>query len=184
MRAVGQQIALEDWNCAPAAQHRTWGDEEPCHHPRDSLCRQDSHPGAFDSAWAGDTCRPSVWGSKSLLLTLPMLVFKGAAEVRLADGSSRCAGRVEVKKQDQWRTVCDGYWDVSDAAVVCRQLGCGGALKVHWNAHFGPGSGPIWMDYVDCRGTESALSDCNHAVWRPTDCTHRRDAGVTCSGKV
>ncbi|XP_071886462.1 antigen WC1.1-like [Anas platyrhynchos] len=158
MRAVGQQIALEDWNCEPAAQHRTWGDEEPCHHPRDSLCRQDSHPGAFDSAWAGDTCRPSVWGSKS--------------------------GRVEVKKQDQWGTVCDGYWDVSDAAVVCRQLGCGGALKVHWNAHFGPGSGPIWMDYVDCRGTESALSDCNHAVWRPTDCTHRRDAGVTCSGFV
>uniref|UniRef100_A0A8B9SIB7 Soluble scavenger receptor cysteine-rich domain-containing protein SSC5D n=1 Tax=Anas platyrhynchos TaxID=8839 RepID=A0A8B9SIB7_ANAPL len=106
----------------------------------------------------------------------------GAAEVRLVDGGSRCAGRVEVKHQGQWGTVCHDRWDMTDAAVVYRQLGCGGALKVHWNAHFGPGSGPIWMDSVDCRGTESALSDCNHVVWGPRDCTHRRDAGVTCSG--
>uniref|UniRef100_A0A8B9SUA3 Soluble scavenger receptor cysteine-rich domain-containing protein SSC5D n=1 Tax=Anas platyrhynchos TaxID=8839 RepID=A0A8B9SUA3_ANAPL len=108
----------------------------------------------------------------------------GAAEVRLVDGGSRCAGRVEVKHQGQWGTVCHDRWDMTDAAVVYRQLGCGGALKVHWNAHFGPGSGPIWMDSVDCRGTESALSDCNHVVWGPRDCTHRRDAGVTCSGKL
>uniref|UniRef100_A0A8B9SQ30 Soluble scavenger receptor cysteine-rich domain-containing protein SSC5D n=1 Tax=Anas platyrhynchos TaxID=8839 RepID=A0A8B9SQ30_ANAPL len=104
--------------------------------------------------------------------------------VRLVDGGSRCAGRVEVKHQGQWGTVCHDRWDMTDAAVVYRQLGCGGALKVHWNAHFGPGSGPIWMDSVDCRGTESALSDCNHVVWGPRDCTHRRDAGVTCSGFV
>uniref|UniRef100_A0A8B9T4J5 SRCR domain-containing protein n=1 Tax=Anas platyrhynchos TaxID=8839 RepID=A0A8B9T4J5_ANAPL len=118
------------------------------------------------------------------LLTLPVLVFEGAAEVRLVDGGSRCAGRVEVKHQGQWGTVCSECWDMTDAAVVCRQLGCGVALKAPGNAHFGPGSGRIWMNYVGCRGTESALSDCTHTAWSQRQCPHSLDAGVTCSGFV
>ncbi|CAM2097297.1 unnamed protein product [Caretta caretta] len=43
----------------------------------------------------------------------------GANELRLADGGSPCAGRVEVKHQDRWGTVCSRDWDMEDAAVVC-----------------------------------------------------------------
>ena len=44
-------------------------------------------------------------------------------EIRLAGGSIRTQGRVEICLNDEWGTVCDQMWDASDAAVVCRQLG-------------------------------------------------------------
>ncbi|XP_074427291.1 scavenger receptor cysteine-rich type 1 protein M130-like [Larus michahellis] len=113
-----------------------------------------------------------------------MSMFEGAAEVRLEDGGGRCAGRVEVKYQGQWGTVCAFHWEMTNAAVVCKQLGCGSAVQAHAKAVFGPGSGPIWMDLVYCHGNESALSDCIHRGWGKHNCDHSEDAGVTCSGFV
>lgn len=113
-----------------------------------------------------------------------MLMFEGAAEVRLVDGSGRCDGRVEVKYQNQWGTVCRVSWDEKDAAVVCKQLGCGSVISAARSKRFVLGSGPIWMDEVHCRGTESALSDCTQTEWCEQYCTHSDDAGVTCTGEV
>ena len=63
--------------------------------------------------------------------------------------------------------------------VVCRQLGLQ-YLEYNTGAYFGRGSGPIWMDNVDCIGGESRLSDCNHRGWGIEDCGHGEDVGVTC----
>ena len=44
-------------------------------------------------------------------------------EVRLVSGVNYSEGRVEICLSNVWGTVCDQMWDVTDAAVVCRQLG-------------------------------------------------------------
>ncbi|XDC54093.1 hypothetical protein R6Z07M_005275 [Ovis aries] len=105
-------------------------------------------------------------------------------QLRLVDGGGPCAGRVEILDQGSWGTVCDNGWDLDDARVVCRQLGCGDALNAMGSAHFGSGSGPIWLDTLDCRGKEFHVWKCPSRGWRVHNCSHDDDAGVICSGFV
>ena len=51
--------------------------------------------------------------------------YKGCieGEVRIVEGSTLLEGRVEICKNNVWNTVCHGGWTVTDARVVCRQLG-------------------------------------------------------------
>lgn len=44
-------------------------------------------------------------------------------DIRLIGGRSEMEGRVEICFGQTWGTVCDNGWDISDASVVCTQLG-------------------------------------------------------------
>ena len=111
---------------------------------------------------------------------------------------------MEVCINDQWGTVCDDSWDNTDATVVCKQLGyaytgstpialiimsvndylhlhVGG--RAYSNAHFGAGSGPIFLDDVQCTSSASQLLECPSRPILSHNCLHSADAGVGCEGK-
>ena len=88
---------------------------------------------------------------------------------------------MEVFHNGTWGTVCDDYWDLNDAKVVCRQRGYGIAIKAYISAAFGPGDGTIWMDDINCTGSERSLTECSHNGWGIENCDHSEDAGVLCS---
>ncbi|CAI5674141.1 unnamed protein product [Oreochromis niloticus] len=127
-----------------------------------------------------------MWGRQQFLTLVSCLLASpspAAGQFRLAgSGSTRCSGRVEIYHSGSWGTVCDDDWDLKDAEVVCRQLHCWAAVSVHKSAHFGEGTGQIWLDDVACYGSESSLTECRHRGFGTHDCGHNEDAGVTCSG--
>ncbi|XP_026084216.1 scavenger receptor cysteine-rich type 1 protein M130-like [Carassius auratus] len=99
--------------------------------------------------------------------------------LRLSGGKGRCSGRLEVYHNYVWGSVCNDQWDISDAQVVCRQLGCGAALNV--DSVFGAGEGVVWLKRVECRGTEIHLWDCLFSLNNHSDCSYKEHAGLTCA---
>ncbi|XP_042200540.1 deleted in malignant brain tumors 1 protein-like [Callorhinchus milii] len=83
-----------------------------------------------------------------------------SVELRLVNGGSRCAGRVELFSDGQWHTVCGAAWNIHTADNMCKELGCGSALSVSGDAQFGEGSGPVIGQ---------------------SGCGHETDGGVLCS---
>ena len=97
--------------------------------------------------------------------------------------NSLSSGRVEVFYNGTWGTVCDDWWDLQDADVVCRQLGYDGALSAPRAAAFEQGTGPIWLDDVRCFGNEKSIFQCGHKGWGVENCGHSEDAGAVCRPK-
>ncbi|XP_078094619.1 scavenger receptor cysteine-rich domain-containing protein DMBT1-like [Mustelus asterias] len=157
--------------------------------------------GAYNSSMREESVR-SVWitdiqcnGNEAHLRNCSSLLFNSSLsdstgvgvmcsehmQIRLSGGESPCAGRVEIYYNQSWGTVCDDSWDLTDANVVCKQLGCGTALEMSLPASSEPGSGPIWLDDLKCSGNESFMWECPSASWGNHDCSHKEDVRIMCS---
>ena len=102
--------------------------------------------------------------------------------VQLVNGTSPCSGRLEVKSNQQWSSVCEDDFDQQDAEVVCRELGCG-APSVLQGALYGEVEAPMWTKEFQCGGNESALLDCRSSDSARNTCSPGKAVGLTCSGR-
>ena len=111
----------------------------------------------------------------------PLLSLTGTnpLQLRLQDGSSPCAGMVEVLYNATWYGVCSSGWSLLEAEVVCRQLGCGPALSV--GAHLSHGNGRALLEGLSCRGAESLLLECQQREMGPGPCRQGSAASVVCT---
>ena len=101
-----------------------------------------------------------------------------STQVRLSSCNNGCC-RVEILYMGSWGTVCDDGFSVSEARVVCRNLGFSSGTAV---GNFGGGSGPIWLDDVICPTDFTGfIGDCSHRSWGSNNCGHTEDVGVCCS---
>ena len=115
-----------------------------------------------------------------------MDAYPAEGSIRLVGGSDSHEGRVEIYLLGRWGTVCDSYFSLRDAIVVCRQLGY--SINTDWrNRTFERGRGIIWLQSVACTGYETNLLQCRRShfgyhTWT-SYCNARYYAGVTCSRK-
>jgi len=58
-------------------------------------------------------------------------------------------------------------------------------IVIVYSAHFGAANNsvPIWLDDVECVGTERSIVNCLHSNWTVHNCHHHEDAGVACTSK-
>ena len=113
---------------------------------------------------------------------------KDQFDVRLSGNSiSPGQGYVEIYFNGAWGTICRQGWGFLDAFVVCRQLGFSWVSYRGWEGDYGPDpAGPVWLNDVQCLGSEKSLDKCANDGWKDHNCTSGRTAAVSCGfiGKI
>uniref|UniRef100_A0A4W3I8H5 SRCR domain-containing protein n=1 Tax=Callorhinchus milii TaxID=7868 RepID=A0A4W3I8H5_CALMI len=128
-------------------------------------------------------CLSSFQLSHLFIVNVLIVIVAGKQwHLRLESGGSRCDGRVEIYHNGTWGRLLDDSWNISDADVICRQLNCGSAVSVYNSSQYGEGSGPVWINNVQCAGTETHIWNCPYSTVASSSRTSR-DVGVLCSGE-
>ncbi|KAJ7374474.1 Neurotrypsin [Desmophyllum pertusum] len=82
--------------------------------------------------------------------------------VRLHGGNHSNEGRVEVFYGGLWGTVSTKKWDLTDAMVLCRQLGFTKAHSTY--SKNAQNKRVIWFSGFECQGNEPTLGQCKHSL--------------------
>ncbi|KAK6324457.1 hypothetical protein J4Q44_G00037990 [Coregonus suidteri] len=103
------------------------------------------------------------------------------SSVSLVDGDGLCSGRVEVKSNQSWASVCEADFDQQDAEVVCGELGCGAPAALQGGLYGEGEEGQTWDKEFQCKGNESLLLDCDTSDRKNNTCLPGNAVGLTCS---
>lgn len=64
--------------------------------------------------------------------------------------------------ETDWGVVCGDGWSLTEAGVICRQLGLGYAVFAYQKNVFGSARMPMAVSGVHCRGHERNIAECLH----------------------
>ncbi|XP_039882774.1 deleted in malignant brain tumors 1 protein-like isoform X2 [Simochromis diagramma] len=169
-------VSYNDWNLKAAAilcEHLDCG----------SAVSVKLHKSSVNSVWRIKpdcfTSGSALWECATSDYSWHILNLTCSDSVRLLNGSSLCSGRLEVKSNQSWSSVCEADFDQEDAEVVCRELGCG-PPSVLQGALYGEVEAPVWSKELQCGGHESALLDCRSSGSARNSCSPGKAVGLTC----
>ncbi|GBO98348.1 Protein bark beetle [Eumeta japonica] len=106
--------------------------------------------------------------------------------IRLLGGKTPHEGRLQVRINDKWGTVCNYRWNIINAAVVCHQLGL--TLKPddwYLEPNEIPNAGTtedIILSNVECTEFDNDITKCKSETTEnfENSCTHENDVGIKC----
>lgn len=102
--------------------------------------------------------------------------------LRLVNGND-CAGRLEVFYNGTWGSICSNRMSQLTAITVCKHLNCGDGGEIAKDFKYGRGSGPTWLDHIECTAQHSSLWQCQSDPWNPQSCDNRaEETHISCTG--
>ena len=103
-------------------------------------------------------------------------------------GSTAKEGYVEgLGFNGTWGGICDDFFDINDADVICRMLGfpsaitalgSSTAMKLYGTA---PSGDNFVLDDLGCTGNEASIFDCQHKGEWNENCRKNEIAAVQCA---
>ncbi|XP_056006896.1 deleted in malignant brain tumors 1 protein-like [Ostrea edulis] len=171
-----------------------WLDDMRCHGNEDDI-RQ-----CYFKPWGKNGCRHSSDAGLSCRKGPETGITE---EIRLVQGENPWTGRVEIRHNGIWGTICDSDFDEKEAEVICRMLGYNnGGCSLNFQRHkqqrdfsfdllsifrvekvtkYGLGAGIIWLPEIQCTGQEDDIDDCrSFGYGYDLKCRHTQDAAVSC----
>nr|CAI5867456.1 unnamed protein product [Callosobruchus analis] len=102
--------------------------------------------------------------------------------IKLVGGRGEFEGNIEILHSGSWGAICDDEWDITEAKIICRQLGYPDEkAQPTVNSYFGIAKRRFWMDNIYCDGAEEEISTCRFDGWGQSDCNSEEAAGVICA---
>lgn len=157
--------------------------------------------GSYGSTFSFTVTAPATVGSTTSMI-VRCFAMQAGTSLREADGSPAmfnvtailwrlivptgysAAGRIEVRYNNRWGTVCRGSGSVPTAvlSVACRSLGMYRSDFVpQIGSYVSQTTGISWFGSISCTGTENDLLACSHSTLSSLYCDHSYDLQMMCS---